>query len=466
MSLSEESTICAIATAPGRGGVGIIRISGPKVTAIATQILGFEPTTRLAHTSSFLDLDGSIIDTGIAILFKGPNSYTGEDVLELQGHGSAPLLGEILGRVLSLGAQMAQPGEFTERSFLNGKMDLAQAEAVADLIEASTVQQAKSASRTLHGAFSARIKKLQEKLTETRVHIEATIDFADEDLDSASEKTIINLLNQCLEELASIFKEAQQGALIKDGLQIVIAGYPNSGKSTLLNTLAGIESAIVTEIPGTTRDVLNVDISIEGIPINLSDTAGFRETEDLVEQEGVKRAQHAVEAADHILFVVDATTLQKDFNNLEGMLDNFISKFSLKLDFKNKFTIINNKLDKIENSNFCSSVLPVWNTSVPIIGVSAAKRKGIELIRSHLAEVSGYIPSSTGNFSARTRHINALKIANSHLDNAKNQSNIENSSELMAEELRLTQRALGTITGQFSSDDLLGEIFASFCIGK
>ena len=218
MSLSEESTICAIATAPGRGGVGILRISGPKVTAIATQILGFEPTTRLAHTSSFLDLDGSIIDTGIAILFKGPNSYTGEDVLELQGHGSAPLLGEILGRVLSLGAQMAKPGEFTERSFLNGKMDLAQAEAVADLIEASTVQQAKSASRTLHGAFSTRIKKLQEKLTETRVHIEATIDFADEDLDSASEKTIINLLNQCLEELASIFKEAQQGALIKDCL--------------------------------------------------------------------------------------------------------------------------------------------------------------------------------------------------------------------------------------------------------
>ena len=466
MSLSEESTICAIATAPGRGSVGIIRISGPKVAAIGKQLLGFEPTNRFAHTCNFLDLDGSIIDTGVAIFFEGPNSYTGEDILELQGHGSAPLLGEILGRILSLGAQIAKPGEFTERSFLNGKMDLTQAEAVADLIEASTTQQAKSASRTLRGAFSARIKKLQKQLTETRVHVEATIDFADEDLDSVSRETVINLLNRCLEELASIFQEAQQGAIIKDGLQVVIAGYPNSGKSTLLNTLAGVQSAIVTEIPGTTRDVLNVDISIDGIPINLSDTAGLRETEDLVEREGVKRALHAMKGADHILFVVDATTLQKDSNNLEEILDNFTSKFSLKSDFKNKFTVINNKLDKIENSNYSVSVLPVWDTPVTVIGVSAITGEGLELVQSHLIDVSGYIPSRSGNFSARTRHINALEIANFHLNNAKNQSNNECNSELIAEELRLTQRALGTITGQFSSDDLLGEIFASFCIGK
>ena len=286
MSLSEETTICAISTPPGRGSVGIIRVSGPKTSAISMKILGFKPEIRYAHTCQFLNQDQSVIDIGIAIFFEGPNSYTGEDTLELQCHGSLPLLNEILNRLLSLGAVIARPGEFTERSFLNGKMDLAQAEAVADLIEAGTEQQAKSASRTLRGAFSDRIKKLQEQLTKTRINVEAAIDFSDEDLELSSNETILNLITKCLTDLDTVFTKAKQGVIIKEGLQVVIAGYPNSGKSTLLNAISGEDAAIVTEIPGTTRDILNVEVSVRGIPIKITDTAGLRETNDPVELEG------------------------------------------------------------------------------------------------------------------------------------------------------------------------------------
>ena len=383
MSLSEETTICAISTPPGRGSVGIIRVSGPKTSAISMKILGFKPEIRYAHTCQFLNQDQSVIDIGIAIFFEGPNSYTGEDTLELQCHGSLPLLNEIINRLLSLGAVIARPGEFTERSFLNGKMDLAQAEAVADLIESGTEQQAKSASRTLRGAFSDRIKKLQEQLTKTRINVEAAIDFSDEDLELSSNETILNLITKCLTDLDTVFTKAKQGVIIKEGLQVVIAGYPNSGKSTLLNAIAGEDAAIVTEIPGTTRDILNVEVSVRGIPIKITDTAGLRETNDPVELEGVRRAQEAIMAADHILFVVDITTLNNQPRNLRDVITSFSDDFSLKLNSEKNLTIVVNKLDLIENYGFFAEELQAVDIQIPVIAISAKTEEGLDNLREN-----------------------------------------------------------------------------------
>ena len=466
MSLSEETTICAISTPPGRGSVGIIRVSGPKTSAISFKILGFKPEIRYAHTCKFLNHDQSVLDVGIAIFFEAPNSYTGEDTLELQCHGSLPLLSEILNRLLSLGAVIARPGEFTERSFLNGKMDLTQAEAVADLIEAGTVQQAKSASRTLRGAFSTRIRTLQEQLTKTRINVEAAIDFSDEDLDLDSNETILNLITKCLTDLTVVFREAKQGVLIKEGIQVVIAGYPNSGKSTLLNAISGEDTAIVTEVPGTTRDILNVEVSVKGIPINLQDTAGLRETEDPVEREGVRRAQDAILVADHILLVIDITTLGSEPYNLLDVIKSFSSNFSLNLNSGKHLTIVINKLDLIDNCENFIKKLQAVDTGTPIIGVSAKTGEGLENLRENFLKVSGHLHFSESDFSARTRHISALEMAQTHLVNAQKLAMESIDLELIAEELRLSQLMMGSITGELTSDDLLGEIFASFCIGK
>ena len=466
MSLSEETTICAISTPPGRGSVGIIRVSGPKTSAISMKILGFKPEIRYAHTCQFLNQDQSVIDIGIAIFFEGPNSYTGEDTLELQCHGSLPLLNEILNRLLSLGAEIARPGEFTERSFLNGKMDLAQAEAVADLIEAGTEQQAKSASRTLRGAFSDRIKKMQEQLTKTRINVEAAIDFSDEDLEFSSNQTILNLVTECLTNLDTVFTKAKQGVIIKEGLQVVIAGYPNSGKSTLLNAIAGEDAAIVTEIPGTTRDILNVEVSVRGIPINITDTAGLRETKDPVELEGVRRAQEAIMAADHILFVVDITTLNNQPRNLRDVITSFSDDFSLKLNSGKNLTIVINKLDLIENYGFFEEELQAVDIEIPVIGISARTEEGLDNLRENFFKVSDHLHFTEDNFSARTRHISALEAAETHLKKAQKLAEESIDLELIAEELRLSQLAMGSITGELTSDDLLGEIFGSFCVGK
>lgn len=466
MSLSEETTICAISTPPGRGSVGIIRVSGPKTSAISMKILGFKPEIRYAHTCQFLNQDQSVIDIGIAIFFEGPNSYTGEDTLELQCHGSLPLLNEILNRLLSLGAVIARPGEFTERSFLNGKMDLAQAEAVADLIEAGTEQQAKSASRTLRGAFSDRIKKMQEQLTKTRINVEAAIDFSDEDLELSSNETILNMVTECLTDLDTVFTKAKQGVIIKEGLRVVIAGYPNSGKSTLLNAISGEDAAIVTEIPGTTRDILNVEVSVRGIPINITDTAGLRETKDPVELEGVRRAQEAIMAADHMLFVVDITTLNNQPRNLRDVLTSFSDDFSLKLNSKKNLTIVVNKLDLIENYGIFAEELQAVDIEIPVIGISARTEEGLDNLREQFLKVSDHLHFTEDNFSARTRHISALEVAKSHLKKAQKLAEESIDLELIAEELRLSQLVMGSITGELTSDDLLGEIFGSFCVGK
>ena len=466
MSLSEETTICAISTPPGRGSVGIIRVSGPKTSAISMKILGFKPEIRYAHTCQFLNKDQSVIDIGIAIFFEGPNSYTGEDTLELQCHGSLPLLNEILNRLLSLGAVIARPGEFTERSFLNGKMDLAQAEAVADLIESGTEQQAKSASRTLRGAFSDRIKKLQEQLTKTRINVEAAIDFSDEDLELSSNETILNLIAKCLTDLDTVFTKAKQGVIIKEGLQVVIAGYPNSGKSTLLNAIAGEDAAIVTEIPGTTRDILNVEVSVRGIPIKITDTAGLRETDDPVELEGVRRAQEAIIAADHILFVVDITTLNDQPRNLRDVITSFSDDFSLKLNSGKNLTIVVNKLDLIENYGFFAEELQAVDIQIPVIAISAKTGEGLHNLRENFLKVSDHLCFNEDDFSARTRHISALEVAKTHLKRAQKLAKGSIDLELIAEELRLSQLVMGSITGELTSDDLLGEIFGSFCVGK
>ena len=466
MSLSEETTICAISTPPGRGSVGIIRVSGPKTSAISMKILGFKPEIRYAHTCQFLNQDQSVIDIGIAIFFEGPNSYTGEDTLELQCHGSLPLLNEILHRLLSLGAVIARPGEFTERSFLNGKMDLAQAEAVADLIEAGTEQQAKSASRTLRGAFSDRIKKMQEQLTKTRINVEAAIDFSDEDLELSSNETILNLVTECLTDLNTVFTKAKQGVIIKEGLQVVIAGYPNSGKSTLLNAISGADAAIVTEIPGTTRDILSVEVSVRGMPINITDTAGLRETKDPVELEGVRRAKEAIMAADHILFVVDITTLNNQPRYLRDVITSFSEDFSLKLNSKKNLTIVVNKLDLIETYGNFAEELQAFDIKIPVIAISAKTEEGLENLRENFLKVSDHLCFTEDNFSARTRHISALKVAMTHLKRAQKLAKESLDLELIAEELRLSQLVMGSITGELTSDDLLGEIFGSFCVGK
>jgi tRNA modification GTPase len=452
-----RETIAAIATAQGRGGVGIVRISGPLASAAAQAIIGKQPQPRFAHYGPFHDENGQVIDEGIALYFPGPHSFTGEDVLELQGHGGPIVLDMLLQRCVQLGSRLARPGEFSERAFLNDKLDLAQAEAIADLIEASSAQAARNALRSLQGAFSQRVDSLTEKLIRLRIYVEAAIDFPEEEIDFLADGHVLSMLDDVREELSTVLREANQGALLRDGMTVVIAGRPNAGKSSLLNALAGREAAIVTEIAGTTRDVLREHIHIDGMPLHVVDTAGLRATEDQVERIGVERALKAIGEADRILLVVDATAPEAR------------EPFALWPEFleqrpdPSRVTLIRNKADLSGDS----VGLEVSEDGHVTINLSAkAGGEGLELLRDHLKACMGYQQTSESSFSARRRHLEALHKASTSLEHGRSQLTLAGAGELLAEDLRQAQQSLGEITGAFSSDDLLGRIFSSFCIGK
>lgn len=450
-----QQTIAAVATAPGRGGVGIVRVSGPLARAIALTLTGREPAPRHAHYGPWHADDGEVIDEGILLFFPGPQSFTGEDVLELQGHGGPVVLDMLLARCLELGARLARPGEFSERAFLNDKLDLAQAEAIADLIEASSTQAVRNAVRSLQGAFSEQVSALTEHLIALRIYVEAAIDFPEEEIDFLADGHVRVQLEALQERLAGVLREASQGALLREGMTVVIAGRPNAGKSSLLNALAGREAAIVTEIAGTTRDVLREHIQIDGMPLHVIDTAGLRQASDQVEQIGVQRALAAIEGADRVLLVVDATAPEaRDPLALWP-------EFGLPAPDIDRITVVYNKLDLISDAH------RLGTASVPsALYMSAHDGTGLEALREHLKACMGYDQTAEGGFSARRRHLDALRKAAGHLDHGHAQLTQAGAGELLAEDLRVAQQALSEITGAFSSDDLLGRIFSSFCIGK
>lgn len=448
---SSTRTIAAIATPPGRGGIGVVRVSGPNVRVIAQTLLGSVPRPRVATLRSFLAADGEAIDNGLALFFPAPASFTGEDVLELHAHGGPTVLDMLLARVLELGAHLAQPGEFSQRAFLNDKLDLAQAEAIADLIDSASVEAARAALRSMRGEFSQAVRSLTEAVIETRMHVEAAIDFPEEEIDFLADETLKARLEHARQMCTQIMSSARQGALLREGMTVVIAGKPNAGKSSLLNRLAGYNAAIVTDIPGTTRDILRERIHIDGMPLHVLDTAGLREQADVVEAEGIRRAREAMHQADRILYIVDASA-DPDSDAIERELKELPNEVPV--------TIVLNKIDLTQAPSRYEQSVP------PRLHVSAASGQGIDLLREHLKECVGYLGAGAGTLSARRRHLDALARASRHLAEAMRQLTEHRAGELMAEELRQAQQSLGEITGEFTSDDLLGRIFASFCIGK
>ncbi|GGI89290.1 tRNA modification GTPase MnmE [Shewanella hanedai] len=449
-------TIVAQATAPGRGGVGIIRISGDKASDVAMAVLGHLPKTRYADYCDFKDANDGVIDQGIALYFQGPNSFTGEDVLELQGHGGQIVLDMLIKRVMEVeGLRIAKPGEFSEQAFMNDKMDLTQAEAIADLIDATSEQAAKSALNSLQGEFSVQIHELVEQVTNLRLYVEAAIDFPDEEVDFLSDGKIAGSLNRIITKLDSVNASAKQGAIIREGMKVVIAGRPNAGKSSLLNALAGKESAIVTEIAGTTRDVLREHIHLDGMPLHIIDTAGLRDTTDTVEMIGIERAWAEIETADQVLFMVDGTTTNAV--DPREIWPDFIDRLPKSLGV----TVVRNKADITGEALALTE-----DHGHSVFRISAKTGLGVEALQQHLKSLMGYQSNMEGGFIARRRHLEALELASSHLLIGKEQLEVYLAGELLAEELRMAQMALSEITGKFTSDDLLGKIFSSFCIGK
>ena len=443
--------IAAIATAQGRGGIGVVRVSGRHIETLIRGILGKLPVARHATYSNFLDENGGILDQGVALFFPAPHSFTGEDVLELQGHGGPAVLQLVLRRCLDLGARLAQPGEFTLRAFLSGKLDLAQAESVADLIEANSAEAARSAMRSLRGEFSATIHGMVDELVNLRMLVEAMLDFPEEEVESVDLERRDALLNGVRSRLQLTLDTAKQGSLLREGAHVVIAGQPNVGKSSLLNRLAGEEVALVSDIPGTTRDVIRQAIHIRGVPLHIMDTAGLRESADAVESMGIARAHQTMHRADLILLLLDASkglTAQD-----EAIL------VSLPADIPR--LLVFNKTDLLNGGTVLSVGAPF--AAVAFVGVSAKTGAGLEELRGKLLEAVGWRDQESGVFMARERHVRALLLAQTHLAQAQT---VLARAELFAEELRLAQRALDEITGEFTPDDLLGEIFSRFCIGK
>ncbi len=455
---ADTDTIAAIATAPGRGGIGVIRISGPDAGRILAAMCGALPPPRHATLTDIREhgavTAGEVLDRGIALYFPGPHSFTGEDVAELQGHGGPVVLDLLLQSVLRHGARLARPGEFSERAFLNGKIDLAQAEAIADLIDSTTAHAARNAMRSLQGAFSERIHELLQELVSLRVFVEASIDFPEEEVDFLADTQLAKRLDTLLLQVASVRESARNGVLVRDGMTLVLAGKPNAGKSSVMNALAGRDTAIVTAIPGTTRDILREEIELDGLPLHIIDTAGLHDSPDVVEQEGIRRARLEIERADHLLLVIDSTTeqdadaiLQQSFGGIRARLP--------------AMSIVMNKCD-------LSGLAPgtVRDAPVPTIAVSALTGAGMTALREHLKHAVGYQGSCGGDFSARRRHLDALDRTEAALRAGATQLSEFAAGELLAEHLRLAQQSLGEITGEFSADDLLGRIFTSFCIGK
>lgn len=447
---STSDTIAAVATPPGRGGIGVIRVSGSLVDPIATALLGRVPAPRYATYANFRAADGEVIDTGLALFFPGPRSFTGEDVLELHGHGGTVVLDMLLERIVGLGARLALPGEFSERAFLNDKIDLSQAEAIADLIDSVSREAARGAMRSLQGAFSDRIAAIDDAVVNLRLFVEAAIDFPEEEIDFLEDGKVLASIADIETRLEETVGSAQQGALLREGFSLAIIGRPNAGKSSLMNALTGHASSIVTTVPGTTRDVVREDVQIEGMPIRLIDTAGIRVSEDEVEIEGIKRAAAEASRADQVLIVVDLSEHCDDWSltakELVGELGDI-----------DNVTVALNKVDLISDVRLEDNAA---------IAVSAKTGDGIDALRKRLAELAGLLGGREGTFIARRRHLDALARAIEHVSTAKIQLENAAAGELVAEELKLAHEALCEITGQFSSDDLLGKIFSSFCIGK
>jgi tRNA modification GTPase len=441
-------TIGAIATAPGSGGIGVVRISGPASAQIAVAVLGHCPPPRHAAYLPFKEADGQLIDSGIAIFYAGPHSYTGEDVLELQAHGGPALMQLLLLRCLQLGARQAEPGEFTRRAFLNDKLDLAQAEAVADVINAATAEAARSAVRSLSGEFSRYIHHLLESLINLRMYVEACLDFPEEDIDFISQGRVAEKLKGIVDALDQVFKGARNGNLLREGIQVVLIGQPNVGKSSLMNQLAGEEVAIVTPIAGTTRDTIRNVVQIDGVPLHLIDTAGLRETDDEVEKQGIARTWRALENANAALLLVDAAhgITETEKSILERLPANLP-----KIWVHNKIDL---HLEQPRQQEYDGE---------QHLYISAKLGLGLDALKAHLLKIAGWQPAGESIFMARTRHLQALETVQVHLTNA---ATYLEQPELLAEELRLAQQALSSITGEFTPDDLLGEIFSRFCIGK
>ena len=448
MANPPSDLIAAIATAPGRGGIGVVRISGPQLSSLAATLGGKVPQPRLAHFTRFCDAVGDTIDEGLLLYFPAPHSFTGEDVIELQGHGGPVVMQMLLARCVELGARLAEPGEFTRRAFLNGKLDLAQAESVADLIEASTAAAARSAIRSLSGRFSQEVHGLVDRLIDLRMLVEATLDFPDEDVDFLVEARAFERVQSIADELAAILDRARQGSLLRSGLHVVLVGQPNVGKSSLLNRLAGEERAIVTDIAGTTRDALRETIQIEGIPLHITDTAGLRDTTDEVEKIGIARTWQEIARADVVVRLVD---VRDGLTSADVAIDARLPAGVERITVFNKVDLAARAPERLESGGAVSLYL------------SAKAGQGVDLLRAELLRVAGWHRHGEDLILARERHLIALREAQARVHAALE---ARHALELMAEELRLAQEAVNQITGEFTPDDLLGVIFSRFCIGK